>query len=381
MARITANDLNIYNIARTIGHATVDLGRLCTSVKNNMWSKYRPVSFNKTEALTVNDRKAVNWGYSMQSYSLSNLGAMLTSLRSVGSGKPCWSNLPPGSGSGQYPYYRIRDFEGYNHDANPPFQWFLRDRDRIIYASEDLHFYQGTDDSDALTKADFQETDFGGIYGSKVGVAIRKLSSSGSPLITCTFEGNTTDFDPNDSDYAIPTTRLITGQQDGGTGSYEFAFFFSPVDKTLDGSMSAGNCLPLPFAYYTFSFENSSGVLVEGDTVVKTSSSFSFVLHMTQNGPVRPIYSVYVYCLKEYSAGGTGWSKQQDGSYIIGSIDDDNIFRNTIGTITTKTYNNTITFAIDGTTWPQDYRIVLNYDLNNTLFWNDGFVEEEIPGV
>jgi hypothetical protein len=63
MAHLTANDLNIYKIARTIGHATVDLGKLCTSIKVNPLSKYKPMYINKTGADVVdNDYSAARFG-------------------------------------------------------------------------------------------------------------------------------------------------------------------------------------------------------------------------------------------------------------------------------------------------------------------------------
>lgn len=108
MAHLTANDLNIYKIARTIGHATVDLGKLCTSIKVNPLSKYKPMYINKTGADVVdNDYSAARFGV---------FGPAFTSVNNLKTESLDWTYERPAA-----PYFRIKDFLGYFHDAIPCF--------------------------------------------------------------------------------------------------------------------------------------------------------------------------------------------------------------------------------------------------------------------
>lgn len=58
--KITA-PVTILDVARTIGVASMDLGRLCTSSNVNKWSKYKPEQYRSVDALTDEQhRNAVN---------------------------------------------------------------------------------------------------------------------------------------------------------------------------------------------------------------------------------------------------------------------------------------------------------------------------------
>lgn len=110
MAHLTANDMNIYKIARTIGHATRDLGKLCTSVKNNMFSRFKPMFIPTTVAdikhPTAQDFAGQHYGVYGAAYEIGTLFAL----------QNAWTYDRP-----QSPYLRKKDFVGYLHKAIPPF--------------------------------------------------------------------------------------------------------------------------------------------------------------------------------------------------------------------------------------------------------------------
>ena len=107
---LTNDNLNIYKIARTIGHATRDLGKLCKSVKNNMFSRFKPMNVPSTvqdiENPTTQDFVNCHYGISGGAYSIGNLFSM----------NNAWTYDRP-----QDPYNRINDYKGYFHGAVVPF--------------------------------------------------------------------------------------------------------------------------------------------------------------------------------------------------------------------------------------------------------------------
>lgn len=92
-------------VKTTIGASTNNVGALCTHPKINKWSKWKPVSFNSVNGLTVANLQSVNFGLVPPP---SN-----TSYASVVSGK--WSYQRPAGGSSSP--YRLGDFRNYNHEA------------------------------------------------------------------------------------------------------------------------------------------------------------------------------------------------------------------------------------------------------------------------
>ena len=93
-------------VRNTIGENKNDVGQLCTSNKINKWSFYKPITRNKL-ILTDADFYAVNDGFTAQSYN---------------NAIDCWNAIINGSTwthqTAEAPY-RLGDFRGYDHNANP----------------------------------------------------------------------------------------------------------------------------------------------------------------------------------------------------------------------------------------------------------------------
>ena len=92
-------------VRSTIGAATNDVGSLCTHPNINKWSKWKPVSFNSVNGLTVANLQSANFG--LQPSASSTSYASVVSLK--------WGyNRPAGGASSPY---RLGDFRNYNHTA------------------------------------------------------------------------------------------------------------------------------------------------------------------------------------------------------------------------------------------------------------------------
>lgn len=104
-------------VARCIGHNSLDVGTLCTSDKINMWAKYKPFKSSTKEIVSENDRATSNYGIAINTFDASsNLGAILDA---AAQGIFGWSTQKP-DGSPSEPY-RLLDFDGYYHYCKNPF--------------------------------------------------------------------------------------------------------------------------------------------------------------------------------------------------------------------------------------------------------------------
>ena len=366
--------MDVYKIARYIGHATVDIGSLCASVKVNMWSKYRPIAANTDEDLTDSVRKNLNWGYVISEYT--DIREMLTYARTnIGVGKPCWTSTKPNA---QSPHYRLHDFIGYDHYAEAPFPWGFAGSGKTIYRGGKLSFYAGDAISGGLSQSDFPQQD--SIYGCKIGVAVRKVENDTTtqPVVRCTFTGNTTDFGQDPDVYNILASRLVSS----GDGMYEVCLFFSTVDITLDGNLNAGKFYMLPYSYFTFTFNTATGIEITGDGVVRNyggNNSFAFAFHLKQNGEVQTVSTIRVWCLDK-SAENTDWSKDNSGAYIIPGTTGGSpatVQCVNVGNVSAANYTQMIQFAIDGEDYPDDYIIVCEYAVGGQVYCVEGIVEDE----
>lgn len=108
MAALPTTGITTSMVAAAIGEASNDVGTLCRSNKINMWSKWKPVSFNKITGLTATDLQNVDYGLVPPTAS--------TNYASIVSSK--WTYIKPTGGSSSP--YRLGDFRNYNHNAIPP---------------------------------------------------------------------------------------------------------------------------------------------------------------------------------------------------------------------------------------------------------------------
>ena len=363
---LTLQDMNPFRIARYIGHATKDIGALCASVKVNRWSKYRPIAAQQDADLTDVQRQALNWGYSVTQYN--NLATMLTDARGIGPGKPCWQSTKPSKAL--CPHFRIHDFIGYDHSAKAPFGWNKPVEGKTYYRSGKLRFSPDSDNLGQLTQAQLPFLKDENENLLKVGVAIRKIvtgTTSNVPNIYVTFTGNTTDFGVDPEEYIINAGTWLNNAA-AGTGTYEGCLFFTDQAKTLEGGANTAIFYMIPYAYFTFLYDNATGIAIYGDNIVRNAggnNSLSFDLHVTQLGDVQPVTGINVYCLAK-STEGVEWEYVNGVFQRVGGgglqttasngIDPATIQRVEIGTVNVASYTRQVQFAIDG----NDFEVGVN---------------------
>lgn len=101
------------DVASVLGLGTYDLATLCTSDKINVWAKYKPVKVNCIPELTERQRYEVDYGIDV-AYAMS---LDIASLFTKAEEEPSWRYIKPEG------YYRLTDFEGYNHNAKEPYRF------------------------------------------------------------------------------------------------------------------------------------------------------------------------------------------------------------------------------------------------------------------
>lgn len=113
---ILTKPISIGEISQCLGHASGDLGTLCTSPEIKFWAKYKPVDRTEYEELTEEQRSAVGYGIAPTYpyiYTLANTDyARLFADAKAGNYSLVYK--APGS------RFRILDFNGYNHNCTTP---------------------------------------------------------------------------------------------------------------------------------------------------------------------------------------------------------------------------------------------------------------------
>lgn len=106
MAQIRATDIDIILIRNILGAASTDLGTICTYPNVNRWARYKPISYQKTEALTEAEIVGANFGLTMKTINLNTI-----------QNPQQWDYAKPTGGLSSP--YRLADFSKYNHEAAP----------------------------------------------------------------------------------------------------------------------------------------------------------------------------------------------------------------------------------------------------------------------
>lgn len=106
--------VGIHNdIPQALGIGSTDLGTQCTSSNVNMWTDRHPVVYSSIAPLSEEQFKSVHYGFENVAIiqpTFSNLTTKAIYYRQPVSGINTW-------------YYRASDFNGYNHNAKPIFQF------------------------------------------------------------------------------------------------------------------------------------------------------------------------------------------------------------------------------------------------------------------
>lgn len=101
------------DIPQTLGISSTDVGTQCVSDNVNMWTDRHPVVYDSIAPLSEEQFKSVHYGFENVAIiqpTLSNLTTKSIYYRQPVSGTNTW-------------YYRASDFNGYNHNAKPIFQF------------------------------------------------------------------------------------------------------------------------------------------------------------------------------------------------------------------------------------------------------------------
>lgn len=140
---IVSAPVSIYDVQRALGVSTSDLGTLCTSAMINIWAKFKPVRWLSPDTLAaLNSDKTWNtgtaegnkwwkardgqYGLSYSAITVGNItSGMRTALNSLAGlitgGVNGWVHADPRGHTLTYnEYYRLTDFNQYNHNVDRP---------------------------------------------------------------------------------------------------------------------------------------------------------------------------------------------------------------------------------------------------------------------
>lgn len=98
--------ISVADIADCLGYASSDVGTLCLSPNINIRAKFKPFSKSVRRAVTETERREADYGHMFNSYS-----SPAAAMRAVAAG----TNFPYIRPTA--PYYRMLDFDGYDHYA------------------------------------------------------------------------------------------------------------------------------------------------------------------------------------------------------------------------------------------------------------------------
>lgn len=109
--------VEIADLQTVFSTARNDIGQIIANEDINKWAKYKPVRSSSVAVLTDTERKAVNYGLKVSKYT--NLANFVSGYSS-----DYEYNSPRGGGMQPKEWYRLLDFNGYNHNAVCPVNSF-----------------------------------------------------------------------------------------------------------------------------------------------------------------------------------------------------------------------------------------------------------------
>ena len=122
--------VSVADIQQTLGRGTGDVGLLLSDQewyenngvealrhvnKINKWAKYKPNGSTLKAVLTLVQRQAANCGIDCSDSSTGCFSTSLSSLLARAKSNCTWNKVVP-------TVFRLRDFDGYNHNARPPYE-------------------------------------------------------------------------------------------------------------------------------------------------------------------------------------------------------------------------------------------------------------------
>lgn len=102
--------VSISDVNSVLGHGSTDLGTLCLSDKINKWSFYKPVDKKQLYKMSDSDYFSVDDGFAIPRFNSAR-----NAWSAIVNDTAEWTYIKPSS------YFRLADFDGYNHNAET---WF-----------------------------------------------------------------------------------------------------------------------------------------------------------------------------------------------------------------------------------------------------------------
>lgn len=107
--------VSVADVQKALGESSSSVGRLCVSMKINMWSKAKPIRYPSRVPLTAEQRKGIDGDYGILIPEFASVTAMVAAIDGKANG---WTyDRPVG---GETSPYRLSDFDGYSHLAKAP---------------------------------------------------------------------------------------------------------------------------------------------------------------------------------------------------------------------------------------------------------------------
>ena len=272
---------DIITIANVLGETNLNVVSLCTSSKINMWSKRKPVKHPSLDALTDSQIGGASGDYGISYPSTRNLNTIKNYYDGENNGysydKPNGSAVAP---------YRLSDFKGYKHDANPPMFGSLTVAKQVIHTSNiQISVDFQLQDVDDLSIEDFQT--FKNCY---FGVALYKGDSLLARQTVSTTLSETV------GNY---TVTFPIGGGHWPLGTYYAVPFISSVAYTTSSADSADAIYyPVPLVqpnyFDVISASSAIAVTIEAETAQSDKRTITVTLTNTSS----TVYTnIVLYCL------------------------------------------------------------------------------------
>lgn len=123
LEKLENDGLAVHQIARCLGRSTLDIGQLCGDVNaagvrvyiTNKWTLRKPQNIERLDPISDELRALYDYGFdtSVIASKSVNFGDIMHAARQAGFD---WPYVPPTS------CFRVLDFNGYNHNAQPPYK-------------------------------------------------------------------------------------------------------------------------------------------------------------------------------------------------------------------------------------------------------------------
>lgn len=184
--------VSIQDIKNAIGASSGDLGTLCRSSAINKWARFKPVSYPKINAVRSSIINYYHLPIAVDLVFDSTTGLNLAQLTQFFSDPMAISdydtyinvayNQPTGGASSPY---RLLDWSGYDHRAQPPVSFSWGDRFAVDNALAcKLYIQQGGSDTDSITFTDIinELVTYQGFNTNKTYLCMSVNNPNGDPL-------------------------------------------------------------------------------------------------------------------------------------------------------------------------------------------------------